>query len=314
MQLISGFLTLSTLMAVSILTYSCKNETKEVSTNDIKNEQAIADSLFSDSIKKIEEKRTQINYIAWDLKNNDSLRKIITKEYTGDSIEILRQINRTDKKYWKNKDTFLLPEPFTLDLMTYSLYPYQLSIVKDIDKFVIFSYELQIYGVYEKGKLIKWGATNMGKKATPTPTGLFFANWKGRRVTSTVNPTWILQYNFNIHNTGGVGWHQYEMPGYPASHSCLRLFLEDAMWLYEYADQWTLKNGVKIANGTPVIVFGEFPWGQSKPWFKLVEGHEQLMYTEEKLEEIIRPHIDKIHESEKNRKSINTVSNSDTIK
>src|SRR5690606_35072798 len=128
------------------------------------------------------------------------------------------------------------------------------------------------YGVYEKGQLIKWGATNMGKKATPTPTGLFFANWKGKRVVSTVNSSWILQYNFNIHNTGGVGWHQYEMPGYPASHSCLRLFLEDAMWLYDYAEQWTLQSGQKIANGTPVIVFGEYPWGQSKPWFAVLDN------------------------------------------
>jgi hypothetical protein len=30
-----------------------------------------------------------------------------------------------------------------------------------------------------------------------------------------------LRWNFNIENKLGVGWHS--LPGYPASHSCLRL-------------------------------------------------------------------------------------------
>jgi len=231
-----------------------------------------------------------------------SLRKIALK-IKGDSLDVRRHSNRTDQKYWRNKDTFLIPEPFSTQLMDYALWPYRISILQDIEKFVIFSYELQIYGVYEKGQLIKWGATNMGKKATPTPTGLFFANWKGKRVVSTVNSSWILQYNFNIHNTGGVGWHQYEMTGYPASHSCLRLFLEDAMWLYDYAEQWTLQSGQKIANGTPVIVFGEYPWGQSKPWFAVLDNKD-LHYSEQQITEIIQPHIEKIKESEINRLQI----------
>jgi hypothetical protein len=45
-----------------------------------------------------------------------------------------------------------------------------------------------------------------------------------------------LRWNFNIENKLGVGWHS--LPGYPASHSCLRL--EDAKLLYEWADEWQL--------------------------------------------------------------------------
>src|SRR5690606_41381418 len=62
---------------------------------------------------------------------------------------------------------------------------------------------VQAFAVYEKGVLMKWGPSNMGKKATQTPRGLFFTNWKGRRVRSTVDEEWILNWNFNIHNTGG---------------------------------------------------------------------------------------------------------------
>lgn len=241
-----------------------------------------------------------INYVAWNLKKNDSLRKIV-KNIKGDSLEVLRQINRTDKKYWNNKDTFLIPEPFSLELLDYSLFPKRIELIKDIEKMVIFSYPLQMYGVYSNGQLIKWGATNMGKQSTPTPTGLFFANWKGRKIRSTVNSSWVLEYNFNINNLGGVGWHQYEMPGYPASHSCLRMFLEDAKWLYDYANQWQLENGKKIANGTPVLVFGEYPWKGGKPWFNLIKNPEELKITEKEMNDLINPHLNEMINSEKNR-------------
>jgi hypothetical protein len=48
-----------------------------------------------------------------------------------------------------------------------------------------------------------------------TPTGLFFTNWKQRK-----RPVHLMmsgmRWNFNIENKL-VGWHQYSLPGYPAS-------------------------------------------------------------------------------------------------
>src|SRR5690606_24498723 len=113
----------------------------------------------------------------------------------------------------------------------------------------------QAWAIYEYGDMKRWGATSMGKESAQTPTGLHFANWKGEEVQSTVDDEWILKWNFNIMNKEGVGWHQYDMPGYPASHSCLRLFEKDARFLYEWADQWVIEGTDNIkAHGTPTIV------------------------------------------------------------
>ena len=84
---------------------------------------------------------------------------------------------------------------------------------------------------------------------------MYFTNWKAEQTTSTFNDEWDLKWNFNIENKEGIGFHQYALPGYPASHSCLRLKEADAKYLYTFADQWELKGTDDIkAKGTPVIV------------------------------------------------------------
>jgi len=37
-----------------------------------------------------------------------------------------------------------------------------------------------------------------------------------------------------------VSFHKFDLPGYPASHGCVRLPEEDAKWIYDWADHWTL--------------------------------------------------------------------------
>ncbi len=91
--------------------------------------------------------------------------------------------------------------------------------MKNIDKIIFFSYPTQVFATYENGDLVYTGPTNMGRKKDPTPTGLFYSNWKAEETTSTFNDEWDLKWNFNIENKLGVGWHQYSLPGYPASHS-----------------------------------------------------------------------------------------------
>jgi hypothetical protein len=45
---------------------------------------------------------------------------------------------------------------------------------------------------------------------------------------------------------------------------------EDAKWMYDWGDQWVLnKGGATVrAKGNPVIVYGDYPWGQRRPWKK----------------------------------------------
>ena len=129
------------------------------------------------------------------------------------------------------------------------------------------------------------GQSNMGKKSTPTPAKLYFCNWKSKRSISTVNSRWILNWNFNISNYGGIGFHEYALPGYPASHSCMRLRAEDAKFLYYWAEQWVLSsNGQQIlAKGTPVIIHGEYPYGSERPWYNVVNNPNAMKYNQDSI-------------------------------
>lgn len=107
----------------------------------------------------------------------------------------------------------------------------------------------------------------------------------------------------------GVGFHEYELPGYPASHSCLRLLEKDAKYLYKWADEWILKDkeNVKV-KGTPVIVFGSYPFGDPKPWYKLVNDPKALDISESELEKETEPFIQKILDNQKVRSGEEAVS------
>ena len=173
---------------------------------------------------------------------------------------------------------------------------------------MVFSYPIQAYGVYEFGELVKWGSTSLGSKKYPTPTGLLFTNWKGEEVQSTVDDEWILRWNFNIENTEGIGWHQYELPGYPASHSCLRLLEADAKWLYDWADEWVLKDANTVmAKGTPVIVFGTYDFNAPSPWLALANNPKANEISKSDLESIIAPHLSQIKKEQENRKKVENV-------
>ena len=144
----------------------------------------------------------------------------------------------------------------------------------------------------------------MGKKATPTPTGLFSANWKAKETISTVNDEWKLKWNFNVSNAGGVGFHQYQLPGYPASHSCMRLLESDAIWLYNWVDMWILQHNELAAQGSPVIIFGQYPFGHSKPWWSLVQNPAALHIPADTLSALIQPNLDKILARQAQRDSV----------
>jgi hypothetical protein len=164
-----------------------------------------------------------------------------------------------------------------------------------VSKLILFSYPAQAFGAYENGELVYTGPTNMGRKKDPTPTGLFFTNWKAEESTSTFDDEWNLRWNFNIENKLGVGWHQYALPGYPASHSCLRLQEVDAKYLYNWAEQWKLgKTDTIILKGTPVIVFGSYDFDASKPWLKLAKDPAALNINAEALTKIVEPHYAEI--------------------
>ncbi len=225
----------------------------------------------------------------------DSLKEI-------GAVEIIAALNRTDELHLNNFDSILLPDQYNLDFNEYLSFPNEAEILRPVDKIIIFSNPFQIFAAYENGKLVLQGQTNTGTRRSPTPPRLYFTNWKAKRSVSTVNGSWILNWNFNISNFEGIGFHQYGLPGYPASHSCLRLTNEDAYFLYNWADQWILNGNQLAVNGTPVIVYGQYDFDAEKPWNKLAENPNALRYNQDSLNNIVSPHLEAILISQNKRK------------
>ena len=221
---------------------------------------------------------------------------------TSSEQETVFAINRTDRRHFAKMDSVIVPTDLGGDLAYYFPFPLEVSYLKDIDKIIYFSYPTQTFAAYEYGKQIYTGPTNMGREKDSTPTGLFFTNWKAKKTISTLNGEWELKWNFNISNKEGIGWHQYDLPGYPASHSCLRLLEKDAKFLYNWADQWVLADKTKIlVKGTPVIVFGKYDFHGPKSWFRLVGDPHALDISQSEIKEITRPFLPEILTEERNR-------------
>lgn len=219
-------------------------------------------------------------------------------------LDILTAINRTDSGHIRRLDSILVPDRYDLPVDAYMPFPQQVAALKEVRKIIIFSNPAQAFAAYEYGKLVRQGQSNMGKKASPTPPRLYFCNWKARRTTSTVNSSWILNWNFNVSNFGGIGFHQYALPGYPASHSCMRLQDADAYFLYNWAEQWVMKNDKELAKGTPVLVHGTYPFGASRPWYALVGDPKALTLNEESMKAMLEEHLSTILEKQKERAAV----------
>ncbi|MGC4128437.1 MAG: L,D-transpeptidase [Bergeyella sp.] len=290
-------------LLLNFLVY-CKKDRTENFQNPGKNAE---DFLKNQQIKE-EKKKPEIRYsdFIFPEDKRDSMMAVFNETYSEQERYTILALNRLDSKNKWRADTLMIPDKIDSTLMSYSPFPYKIDVLKDVKKIALFSYPVQAYGVYSSGKLQKWGPTSMGKKSAETKRGLMFANWKKELAISTINKSWKLPYNFNLHNTLGIGWHQYDLPGFPASHSCLRLLMDDAKWMYGYADQWILnKDGATVhAKGTPVIVFGDFDWNGKKPWKKLSSNPKANDISEAEMNEIIRPFLDEILKEQKNREDV----------
>jgi hypothetical protein len=209
----------------------------------------------------------------------------------------LLKLNRLDAQHLRAGVTLLIPEQVD-ELINLSPFPHRVETINEIPKMILVSRRVQAFGAYEFGRLVHWGPTSTGKKATPTPAGLYHTNWKSKATRSTVNKDWLLPWYFNLDNKQGISFHQYDLPGYPASHGCVRLLADDAAWIYGWADQWTLSADRRRvdAYGTPVIIFGEYDYGKQAPWKNLVTDYAAASVTGSELEEAIRPDLPIIRE------------------
>ena len=251
-------------------------------------------------IKKESIKRQQPKSVTYQMENTKEWLSLNIKD--SKKLRIAIAVNRTDKENFAQMDSVIMPVDMTGDMEYYLPFPMTVPYLKDINKIIYFSYPTQTFATYENGELIYTGPTNMGRKQDPTPTGLFYANWKAEESISTFNDEWELRWNFNVENLLGVAWHQYSLPGYPASHSCMRLQEKDARYLYDWADQWILTGKEEVlVKGTPVIIFGSYDFDAPKPWLQLMENPKAMDITEDEMKNQTERFLKEILAEQENR-------------
>jgi hypothetical protein len=147
---------------------------------------------------------------------------------------------------------------------------------------VIVSLPEQEMYVYRNGVRIGRSTVSTGKKGHPTPTGMFTilqkkvsheSNiYKGARMPHMQRLTWT-----------GIAMHAGHLPGYPASHGCVRLPVDFAEKFYsvtlsgtsviitdhkfapgETAEPGRLLSGKTGAPSKPTLVAGRFEWHPEK--------------------------------------------------
>jgi hypothetical protein len=199
---------------------------------------------------------------------------------------VIYAINRIEANKVSIGKSIVIPDTLFNDIINYSPFPKNMELLKDIPKTVLISQRVQGFALYENGNLIKWGPLSSGKKSTPTPNGLHYGNYKAKRKISSVDEAWILPYYFKFMNFEGVGVHQYALPGYPASHACVRLYMDDAQYIYDWAKQWELNsNGRKVLrNGTPFMVFGAYDYENESPWLQLARDRLNNNLIDEEMD------------------------------
>lgn len=234
-----------------------------------------------------------VTYHAYTIQTDDPTKEL-AEQFGLEHVAIILRINRTNSGFIHTGATLTIPDDFEADL---SPFPRYLDIAAGIPKLIVVSQRVQAVGLYESDTLIRWAPTSTGKQSTPTKNGLFSTNWKGKEVVSTFDDEWILKWNFNIVNFEGISLHQYEMPGVPASHSCVRLFESDARFIYDWADEWilTYDGNARLAHGTPVVIFGEYAYDKQPPWKDLPTDPTATAITTDELYTVIGEHLETIN-------------------
>lgn len=224
------------------------------------------------------------------------LKKEIEKDGSDENFKKVLALNRLDQKFIGMGLKLVVPQNFPEHEFAFSAFPGSLSILNNVPKIVLISQKNQAFAVYQAGQLIRTGPVSTGKKSTQTPNGLFTANWKAKTTNSTIDGSWVLPWYVNLDNFEGISMHQYELPGHPASHSCIRMYENDARFIHDFVDQWNLSSdGASIIkHGTPVLIFGDYEYDKVRPWLNLVTEPNYLNMSEADLTKVLEPHMQNI--------------------
>ncbi len=147
---------------------------------------------------------------------------------------------------------------------------------------VVVSIPEQLVHVYRNGVRIAVSTCSTGKKGHGTPTGVFVVLQKDKHHRSSTYNNAPMP-NMNRLTWSGIALHAGKLPGYPASHGCVRLPLEFSALLFEITHL-----------GTPVIIAGS----HSDPWELTHPGMVLASYAEHEFEDVVASLEGKKHPSD----------------
>jgi len=205
----------------------------------------------------------------------DSVRRTFAKtKETWRNYRVLTLLNRKDIQFVRLNDTLVLPDTIFEDLRAYSVFPQYWPDGDTVAKAIFISNIWQSYACYENGQLVRYAACNSGEERKPTLPGRYAVYWRDKKRISSLDSTWILPFTVNFHLQAGSAFHQFEMPGRPVSHSCVRQFLSDAEWLFTWvrtARVDSVKHQFIPMTGTPVVILDIFDFSRRRggPWLEL---------------------------------------------
>jgi hypothetical protein len=176
-------------------------------------------------------------YACYKVKRGDSWSKLFPDEEQRD---LVMRINRTNNKIYSG---MILAVPHDIDSDPLDFAPFYRQIEPPGRKVIIVSLDKLAFGAYgSDGDLLYWGPISGGKGYCPdlgrgchTSRGNFRIYRKmGAGCVSTKFPIGRggAPMPYCMFFNGGFALHgSYDVPGYNASHGCVRLFVKDAKWL-----------------------------------------------------------------------------------
>ena len=155
--------------------------------------------------------------------------------------DIVQRINRSYNNLWPGKVIAVPREMANKTMLDFSPFPLQIN--PDGEQQVIVDQDKLAWGAYDtNGRLLKWGPIASGgdkcsdsNKSCRTITGIFhFFSKENEKCRSNVFPIGKggakMPYCMYFHK--GFAMHgSSDMPGYRASHGCVRMFTRDALWM-----------------------------------------------------------------------------------
>lgn len=265
------------IITLGILFYlnSCNDSTSEEITQDSLSHFEDIDTSdyqppFIDTFPEIKYRKFEFHSKLEKDRFLDSVSKLSTAAKT-----ILQILNRKQWNYIVGSKEILVPEIFTDNRLVYSIFPTYYEGARKLPKLIMVSARYQALACYEHGNLVKFAPVNSGKEKTQTYPGRYALTFRQRTRLSSLDSNWVMHYYFNFHPDAGMALHQFEMPGYPASHSCLRMLESDAAWIYNWGQGSQKDSSGKIIrlSGTPLIIIDFYPFGaEYRPWMEITSN------------------------------------------